>query len=223
MKTLYLIAKVLTLPGAFLQGFWEHVTCRILKLEVTDRRYLRPDASCGHAAHAPAMCHVRAYLFSLMPYVAQRILGWIFVAAAAPPLLLFNLRGMEENPLLVPEIIALFLGLSILCNSFPAWEDALRHWRLFYGGNSPEEEQAIEAYTEALLAAFEAVPAPEEGGAPAAPILPEAPGLPKFAPPAWKIILAPCNAYFLAGAWLEKNGIPAIAAVVITVVLLVLR
>ena len=223
MKILYLVTKYLTFPGAFLKGFWEHVTCRILKIQATDRRYLRPDGSCGHAAHAPAMCHVRAYLFSLLPYLAQRILGWVFVAAAAPPLLLFNLRGLEENPLLVPEIIALFLGLSILCNSFPAWEDALRHWRLFYGGNSPEEEQAIADYTEALLAAFEAVPAPEEGGVPVSPNLPQAPDLPKRAPRAWRIILAPCNAYFLAGAWLEKNGIPAIAAMVIAVVLLVLR
>jgi len=252
MKTLYLITKILTYPGAFMKGFWEHVTCRILKLRVTDRRYLRPNEACGHAAHAPAMTPAKAFLLSFLPYVAQRILGWIFLGASATPLLLFNMRG-AGNPLFVVEIAALFLGISIICNSFPQWEDAERHWRLFYGAPTPEEEQAMQAYSEALLAAFEAVPEEEEQAAPTeqnepeeqtdpeeepevqeepeeqdAPgpeeiLPPELPELPRFASKAGKIIFAPCNAYFLAGAWLERRGIPAIAAIVITVAVLIFR
>jgi len=264
MKTLYLITKILTYPGAFMKGFWEHVTCRILKLQVTDRRYLRPNEFCGHTAHTPAMTPAKAFLLSFLPYAAQRILGWIFVGASAAPLLLFSMRSRAENPLFTLEIVALFLGLSLLCNSFPQWEDAKRHWRLFYGGPTPEEEQAMQAYSDALLAAFDAAdesaadgeaepeaeaeieveqeaapeaemeaeteieteaaldPEPEEP-ADEAPALPETPEAPRFAGLAGKIIFAPCNAYFLAGAWLEKFGIPVIAAIVITAALLVLR
>ncbi|MCL2301241.1 MAG: hypothetical protein FWC27_13955, partial [Firmicutes bacterium] len=160
MNTLYLITKVLTYPGAFMKGFWEHVTCRVLKLRVTDRGYLRANEGCGHAAHTPAMTPARAFLFSWLPYLAQRALGWIFVGVSAPPLLLFGSPGQMADPsrrvVVVLEFIALFVGLSLLCNSFPQWEDAKRHWRLFYGGPSPEEEQAMAAYSEALPEAFDA-------------------------------------------------------------------
>ena len=261
MKIVFLITKILTYPGAFMKGFWEHVTCRVLKLQVTDRRYLRPNESCGHAAHAPAMTPAKAYLLSFLPYIAQRILGWVFVGASAAPLLLFNMRGQEENPLFILECVALFLGLSLVCNAFPQWEDAKRHWRLFYGGPTPEEEQVMAAYSEALLEVFDAVeaePSADEAAESAAeiepepevepeveaesaaevesetemeaeeqaeeiPALPEMPEVPRFAGRAGKILLAPCNAYFLAGAWLERFGIPAILAIAITAALLVFR
>jgi len=263
MNILYLLTKILTYPGAFLKGFWEHVACRILKLQVTDSSYLRPNELCGHAAHTPAMSPAKAYLLSLLPYIPQRILGWIFTGASAAPLLLFGMRSREENPLLVFQIIALFLGLSLLCNSFPQWEDAKRHWRLFYGKPTPEEDQAAQAFSEALFAAInpeetaeeeesaadgepeaeaeaefeteaeaEAGMETEAGAAPEAegeassdesPALPEMPALPSFAGLAGKIIFAPCNAYFLAGAWLERFGIPVIAAVLIIAAALIFR
>ena len=250
MKTLYLITKILTYPGAFMRGFWEHVTCRMLKLRVTDRVYLRANESCGHAAHAPAMTPARAFLLSYLPYIPQRILGWLFVGASAAPLLLFNMRFRDENPLFILEAVSLFLGLSLLCNSFPQWEDARRHWRLFYGGTTPEEDQAVADYADALLAAFDAVKATEpdeelveeaeqeaepiaddeaeaedapEAAIDAAPALPDMPEVPRFAGLAGKIIFAPANAYFLAGAWLEKYGIPALLAIAITVAALIIR
>jgi len=150
MDTLYLFTKIITYPGAFMKGFWEHVTCRALELRVTSRRYMDANETCGHAAHAPAMSAVKAFLLSLLPYLAQRALGWLFLGFSVAPLLLFNLRSREENPLLLLEYLALFLGLCLLCNSFPQWEDARRQWRLFYGRPMPEEEQALLEYTEAL-------------------------------------------------------------------------
>jgi len=256
MKTLYLITRILTFPGAFMKGFWEHVTCRILKLKATDRRYLRLDDSCGHAAHAPAMTPAKAFLLSWLPYIPQRILGWIFVGASAAPLLIFNMRFPGENPLFILEAVALFLGLGLLCNSFPRWEDARRQWRLFYGGTTPEEDRAAADYAEALLAAFDAVKATAEEDEPEdateaeaeleavdvseameeaesedepeaqtdnVPVLPDMPEIPRFAGLAGKIIFAPANAYFLAGAWLEKYGIPAILAIATTVAALIAR
>jgi len=98
MNTVYLLTKIITYPGAFLKGFWEHVTCRGLKLEVTDRHYLNANEACGHAVHAPAMTPKKAFLLSFLPYLVQRILGWIFLGASAAPLLLFNMRDRDASP-----------------------------------------------------------------------------------------------------------------------------
>ena len=34
MTKLYIIGKILTFPGAYIKGFWEQLTCRILGLPV---------------------------------------------------------------------------------------------------------------------------------------------------------------------------------------------
>ena len=190
MKILYLITKLVTYPGAFMKGFWEHRACRRLKLEVHSRQYLLADWHCGHALHDPAATPAKAFLLAFLPYIAQRILGWIFLGASVGPLLIFGLRGGAETAFFWLEAVALFLGLSLLCNSFPSWEDARLQWDLFYG--KAAEEEAPE-------------PQPKRAGLPA------------------KILLAPCNAYFLAGAWAERYGIPAIVAVGLTVVLLIIK
>jgi len=46
---------------------------------------------------------------------------------------------------------------------------------------------------------------------------------PKYAGWFGKIVFAPCNAWFLAGAWAEKNGIPAILALGTVIAMLALK
>jgi hypothetical protein len=247
MKLLYLITKLVTYPGAFMKGFWEHCACRMVKLQVRARQYLPADWHCGHAEHDPAGTPAKAFLLALLPYVAQRALGWVFLGASVSPLLIFGLRGGAETSFFWLEVVALFLGLSLLCNSFPAWEDAKRQWHLFYG--KPGDVEEFAAVHEAIAPAVDAVVAAveerleareEESDEEIAEEIAEGAleeiienaidqaiepveHLPKFARLPAKIILAPCNAYFLAGAWLERHGIPAILAVGLTVALLILR
>jgi hypothetical protein len=211
MKILYLITKLVTYPGAFMKGFWEHCACRALKLEVRSRQYLPADWSCGHAQHDPAMSPARAYLLAILPYVAQRVLGWLFLGASVGPLLIFGLRGSGETSFFWLELVSLFLGLSLLCNSFPSWEDARRLWVLFYGKPAPAEGAPESPPGETEPAGEETYEGKEPEPQPKRAKLPA------------KIILAPCNAYFLAGAWLERCGIPAIVAVGATAALLILR
>jgi len=217
MKILYLITKLVTYPGAFMKGFWEHCACRMLKLEVRARQYLPADWNCGHAWHDPAVCYGRAFLLALLPYIAQRILGWLFLGASVGPLLIFGLRGGAESSFFWLEAVALFLGLSLMCNSFPSWEDAKRQWQLFYGKPAAAADEPAE--TEEPSVAEEAAVPDEAAGLDEAEPLPQ----PKYANLPAKILLAPCNAYFLAGAWAERHGIPAILAVGITVALLIIR
>lgn len=270
MKILYLITKILTYPGAYLKGFWEHCTCRILGLQVTERGYLNASATCGHVAHTPAMSPAKAFLFSWMPLIPQHILGWIFLGASVGPLLILGIRGQAESSLFLLEAVALFIGISMICNSFPQWEDAKRHWRLFYGKPTPEEEQDMQVIAEheaAEKAAAEqtaeevqsevaeaiAEEATEEG-AEADVLAPDEyenaidtdqlreaaleaaaeenaaeeeavalPVVPRFASLAGKIIFAPANVYFIAGAWLEYTGLSTILLFGASIALLVLR
>jgi len=185
MRIIYIITKIIAYPGAFLKGFFEHLACRILKIEVTDQNYLAPDWHCGHVKHAPVMSARKAFLLTLLPYLAQRALGWIFFSASFAPLLLFGLRSTQDSTFFFLYIAALFFGLSLLCNAFPQWEHMKRQWQLFYG--KTEEDDVKPA-----------------GG---------------FA----RILFAPCNVWFLVGAWLERHGIPTILAFAAAIVTLVLQ
>jgi len=184
MKVIYIITKIIAYPGAFLKGFFEHLACRILKIEVTDQNYLAPDWHCGHVKHEVVNSAGKAFLLTLLPYLAQRALGWIFFLASFAPLLLFGMRGSQDSYFFFLYVAALFFGLSLLCNAFPQWEHAKRQWQLFYGKAKEDIKPA--------------------GGLA-------------------RIILAPCNAWFVAGAWLEKHGIPTILAFGAAIVGLALR
>lgn len=247
MKIIYLITKILTYPGAFMKGFWEHITCRILKLEVTDKHYLSADWHCGHARHTPVMSPAKAFLLAFLPWFAQKILTLIFLAASVPPLLIFGHRSPADSSFFWLEVVALFLGLSLLCNSFPQRGDAKRLWQLFYGAPSQEEAEALDALQAQEQAVIEAAAEEEiseeeiseEDIAEEAEVVEadiseeevveeeiaeeeiseEAPafelpqGLPKYAKLPAKILLAPANVYFVAGAWCERCGIPLVLVI----------
>ena len=162
MKIIYLITKIVTYPGAYLKGFFEHLTCRALGLPVYSNRYLRSTQWCGHAEHAPASTPAAAFLLCLIPFVLQFLFGCIFLGASVGPLLIFGLRSPAETSLFWLEILCLFLGFSLVCNSFPQWSDAKRLWHLFYGSPTEEELALMEAETTENLAALERIEAEEE-------------------------------------------------------------
>jgi len=164
MKMIFFISKLITTPGAFLKGFWEHLTCRLLGLAVQGNSYLPADYHCGHVHNSPTKTPTQAFLLALLPYLAQRVLAWVFIAASAPPLLLFGVRNAQDSHFFFLYLVALYFGLSLLCNSFPSWPQMQRQWELFYGAKAKAGKAA-------------------------------------------KILLVPCNAWFFAGAWLEKTGV----------------
>ena len=54
MRTVYIITRIITFFGAYLRGFWEHLTCKILALPVEVPGYLRLDEACSHVEHSLA-------------------------------------------------------------------------------------------------------------------------------------------------------------------------
>jgi len=250
MNMLYLITKTITYPGAYLKGVWEHMTCRTLRIPVRSRSYLRANEWCGHAEHEPAMTPVKAFLLCFLPFLAQCVFGAVFLGASVGPLLVFGVRGGEVAWLVFFfAAVCLFLGVSVACNAFPQWSDAKRLWHLFYGKPTEEELALLEADIAQTVAAIEEIEEAEEddedeeeeafdegeeieefgdlwtqedvdtAAQPTAP--PQT--APKFAGLFGKILFAPCNAFFYAGAALERWGVTAILAVGITVLLLILN
>ncbi|MDR1927648.1 MAG: hypothetical protein LBQ33_03305 [Oscillospiraceae bacterium] len=211
MKILYLISKILSCPGAFLKGFWEHLTCRILRLEVLRRGYFRDNRYCGHVEHAQAQTAPRAFLMAYLPYCAQCIIGFIFFFAGFAPVLLFGLRSAQASTYFWHEVIFLYLGLSCLCNCAPERQDAKTLWRMFYCPVEQAAEEDLEALAQSEEIAAES-PAEEEFleeaiETAAALQAADAPVVRSGVPLLLKILFAPVNASLYAGAWLEAHAV----------------
>jgi len=132
MKALYLIGKLLTFPGAYLKGLWEHAVCRLLGIPVERPAYLALDEGCGHVEHEFLECYARSFCLCLLPGLLNCLLGLPMFAAGALGLLYFGESFAGNAALFVLYALLLYFGFSLLANLFPLAEDALRLWDLLY-------------------------------------------------------------------------------------------
>lgn len=132
MTALYIASKILTFPGAYIKGFWEQLTCKILGLPVEVSGYLRLDEACGHVEHSLATKGGSAYLMATGPAFMNFSTGlWIFLAGFV------NLRYMgithyDSISHFILYILMTYVGVSMLCNVFPLVEDAMNLHDLLY-------------------------------------------------------------------------------------------
>lgn len=132
MTALYIASKILTFPGAFIKGFWEQLTCKLLGLPVEVPGYLRIDEACGHVEHAFPKKGWPAYLVATGPAFMNFNIGlWIFLAG------FLNLRFMgitatDSTAFFVIYVVMTYVGISMLCNVFPLVEDAMNLYDLLY-------------------------------------------------------------------------------------------
>ncbi len=132
MNTLYIITRILTFPGAYLRGFWEQLTCRILGLHVEIPGYLRIDEACSHVEHSLAKKGFASYLMATGAGFMNFITGLpIFLAGY------MNLRYMGITPYdnlgyFIFYVLITYIGFSMLCNIFPSIEDAMNLFDVAY-------------------------------------------------------------------------------------------
>lgn len=132
MTVLYIASKILTFPGAYVKAFWEHLTCKLLGLPVESEGYIRFDEACGHVEHAFIRKGWPAYLVATGPGFMNFNIGlWFFLAG------FFNLRFIEIKPsdsmaIFVVSVVAVYIGISMLCNVFPLVDDAMNLFDLLY-------------------------------------------------------------------------------------------
>ncbi len=132
MTKLYIALKILTFPGAYIRGFWEQLTCKILGLAVEVPGYLRIDEACGHVEHAMAKKGFASYLIATGPGFMNLMTGFPFFLAGFLNLRYMGMTPADSLPLFIFYILMLYVGISMLCNLFPLVEDAMNLFDIVY-------------------------------------------------------------------------------------------
>lgn len=134
MNVIYVISKYITVIGSVLKGFWEHLICRMLAIPVQDARYLQANDLCGHVEHDFTKTKAKTFFLCFLPSVMNLIFGWEMVAAGF--LGLFKIGVSATSLIFYVYIALLYIGVSLLNNTAPLYEDALNNWELIYGKES---------------------------------------------------------------------------------------
>lgn len=131
MSIVYVISKYITVIGAVLKGFWEHLFCRMLAVPVSDARYLQANELCGHVDHDFTKSKPVTFLLCYLPGLMNRLFGYGMTVGSF--IGLFYLKMTSSNPIFWVYVVLLYVGVSLLANNAPLYEDALNNWDLLYG------------------------------------------------------------------------------------------
>ncbi len=132
MTKLYIFGKILTFPGAYIRGFWEQLTCRILGLAVEVPGYLRIDEACGHVEHTLAKKGFASYLMATGPGFMNFMTGVPLTLAGLLNLRYMGITPFDSIPLFILYVLMFYVGISMLCNLFPLTEDILNFWYIAF-------------------------------------------------------------------------------------------
>lgn len=128
MRVLYVIGKYITLPGAFLRAFWEHLTCLLLGLPVENTGYLRADEMCGHIEHLLPKKAVGAYFSATAPGIMGLITGLPLTIFGIINLRILGVAPVDSVQLFIVYILILYVGVSVMCCLHPQFEVAQNLW-----------------------------------------------------------------------------------------------
>jgi hypothetical protein len=134
VTVVYVISKYITVIGSVLKGFWEHLFCRIIGIPVQDARYLQTTELCGHVDHDFTKTKTSTFLICYLPGMMNRLFGYGMVIAGF--LGLFHLKVMSNSIIFWVYAVLLYIGISLLCNNGPLYEDALNNWDLMFSKGS---------------------------------------------------------------------------------------
>ena len=137
LRVIYLIGKLLTLPGAYLKGFFEHVTARALSIPVENTPYIRLTDGCGHMEHDNIYGPWKNFLYTWLPGIFNFVIGLPFFLAGYSGLFLLKIQFAEKAQLMfIVYCILYYIGFSMLANIFPLWDDAIELWQSVYSKDS---------------------------------------------------------------------------------------
>lgn len=131
MTIVYVISKYITVIGSVLKGFWEHLFCRILGIPVSDARYLQPNELCGHVEHDFTKTKAVTFFINYLPGMMNRMFAYGMVISGY--LGLFYMKAATDTIAFWVYAVLYYIGVSMMCNNAPLYEDALNNWDLLYG------------------------------------------------------------------------------------------
>ena len=142
MTFLYILTKTIFFPGTFLKGFWEHVTCRMLGVEIyAANSYLSRNRLCGHVSMVPAPTAAKSFFVCFLPGFLNFFLGFPAFAVGVVTLGFMGVDVIDPLtgkfcPLFILYVLLYLFGASCMCSLFPCTEDARHLWRTHYGSES---------------------------------------------------------------------------------------
>ena len=133
MMYLSWICGYLTICGAVMRAFFEHLFLKLCRVPVEDRAYLQRNELFGHVEHKPASTFARSFCICFFPGLLVCLLG---AAIALPAVLQLFFVGVTPISIVTGKVSAMFIvcavllyiGVSLLCHAFPTYEDALYLW-----------------------------------------------------------------------------------------------
>ena len=128
MTTLYVALRVVTFFGTVMRTFCEHVACRICKLPIEDARVFKNNELCGHVEHELPENLKQSYLICWLPFTLNFLVGCSFLLTGS-----YRLFFIGENETLQPYGLV-WLGVSLLANCAPSFEDMLSFKDFLYNG-----------------------------------------------------------------------------------------
>jgi hypothetical protein len=124
MNTLNLIARIVTIPGAYIKVFWERLFAPMLEICAENTGFLQNGAGAGHITHGGASLR-QLMLYTLLPGAVCLVTGvplFVFGYAFLGP---FGAVPRDGGAFLfAAALAALYLGASLLANLFPTRADA---------------------------------------------------------------------------------------------------
>lgn len=127
MRIVYIIVKFLTLPGAMLHAFFEHMCCRASKVIVDDARTVQANEMLSHVDHELIKRRGASFDFCFIPFFFNLMLGFLTLSHGAVTIYYFS----RYNDIFA--WVCLYLGISLLTNLFPMPEDVMMLKENFFG------------------------------------------------------------------------------------------
>ncbi len=119
MSLVCLIVKIITLPGAILHAFFEHMSCRASKILVDDARVVQFNEMLGHVDHELVKRKGPSFDICFIPFFLNLMFGILMLTNGATTILYLGKYGD------VFGWICLYLGISFCTNLFPQIEDVM--------------------------------------------------------------------------------------------------
>lgn len=118
MTYLYVFTRVITYFGTELRVLWEHIVCRACSIPAEDTRTFKVSEMCGHVEHELAKKLSSAFSLCFVPFIINFVIGILM-------LLTGSYRVFYIGDISFLGLLFLWLGVSLLANCAPSFEDVL--------------------------------------------------------------------------------------------------
>lgn len=118
MTYLYVATRIFTYFGTELRVFWEQLALRFFKIPQEDTRTFKSSEMCGHIEHEITNSLSSSFMVCFLPFFMNFVLGCCL-------LLTGSFRVFYIGDISLVSLLFLWVGVSLLANCSPSFEDAL--------------------------------------------------------------------------------------------------